>query len=181
MSHSALGIAETIQSASIKRHPSPRHDINPSTAASEKVPYEEADPSDAASITSDILDQPALRPVARRRDLPPLPDLRFEQSYLASLRCAETWQRVAWITIRDQVGFPRTHIHTIMLAESNNVSTIVGPSTLDPRYVLDTRPRRMAVLESQCTISRKYARHTPTTMVVFSEQLAYSSPATKVG
>lgn len=111
MSHSALGIAETIQSASIKRHPSPRHDINPSTAASEKVPYEEADPSDAASITSDILDQPVLRPVARRRDLPPLPDLRFEQSYLASLRGADTWQRVAWITVRDQVGFP--HIHTL--------------------------------------------------------------------
>ncbi|RAO70873.1 uncharacterized protein BHQ10_006885 [Talaromyces amestolkiae] len=106
MSHSALGIAETIQSASIKRHPSPRHDINPSTAASEKVPYEEADPSDAASITSDILDQPVLRPVARRRDLPPLPDLRFEQSYLASLRGADTWQRVAWITVRDQVLLP---------------------------------------------------------------------------
>lgn len=105
MSRSALGIAETIQSASIKRHPSPRHDINPSTAASEKVPYEAADPSDAASISSDILNQPPLRPVARRRDLPPLPDLRFEQSYLASLRGAETWQRVAWITVRDQVGF----------------------------------------------------------------------------
>lgn len=105
MSHSALGIAEAIQGASIKRHPSPRHDINPATAASEKVPYEEVDPSDTASIASDILDRPALRPVARRRDLPPLPDLRFEQSYLASLRGAETWQRIAWITVRDQVGF----------------------------------------------------------------------------
>jgi hypothetical protein len=108
MSHSALGIAETIQSASIKRHPSPRHDINPATAASEKAPYEEFDPSDTASIASDVLDRPALRPAARRRDLPPLPDLRFEQSYLASLRGAETWQRIAWITFRDQVGFSKS-------------------------------------------------------------------------
>lgn len=108
MSHSALGIAETIQTASIKRHPSPRHDINPATAASEKAPYEEVDPSDTASIASDILDRPSLRPVARRRDLPPLPDLRFEQSYLASLRGAETWQRIAWITFRDQVGFSKS-------------------------------------------------------------------------
>ncbi|EED13015.1 conserved hypothetical protein [Talaromyces stipitatus ATCC 10500] len=107
MSHAALGIAETIQTASIKRHPSPRHDINPSTAASEKLPYEDADHSDTASIATDILDRPAaLRPAARRRDLPPLPDLRFEQSYLASIRGAETWQRVTWITIRDQVFLP---------------------------------------------------------------------------
>lgn len=110
MSHSALGIAEMLQGASIKRHPSPRHDINPSTAASEKVLYEQvADPDhepsevDTASIATDIIDRPALRPIPRRRDLPPLPDLRFEQSYLASIRDAETWQRVAWITIRDQV------------------------------------------------------------------------------
>ena len=104
MSHAPLGIAEAIQGASIKRHPSPRHDINPATAASEKVPYEEVDPSETASISSDILDRPILRPVPRRRDLPPLPDLRFEQSYLASLRGAETWQRIAWITVRDQVN-----------------------------------------------------------------------------
>lgn len=102
MSHSALGIAETIQTASIKRHPSPRHDINPATAASEKIPYD-VDPSDTASIPSDIVDRPALRPAPRRTNLPPLPDLRFEQSYLASLKGAETWQSVAWITARDQV------------------------------------------------------------------------------
>lgn len=119
MSHSALGIAETIQSASIKRHPSPRHDINPSTAASEKVPYEQADPSETASISSDILDRPPLRPVARRRDLPPLPDLRFEQSYLASLKGAETWQRIAWITVRDQVGLLYT---TFCLPNSNEMT-----------------------------------------------------------
>jgi Autophagy receptor ATG43 len=102
MSHSALGIAETLQGASLKRHPSPAHDINPATAASDKELYEVAH-SDTASIPSDIVDRPALRPVPRRPNLPPLPDLRFEQSYLASLKGAETWQRIAWITIRDQV------------------------------------------------------------------------------
>jgi hypothetical protein len=47
-----------------------------------------------------------VRSVPRRQTLPPLPDLRFEQSYLASIRGADTWGRVAWITIRDQVLLP---------------------------------------------------------------------------
>jgi hypothetical protein len=60
--------------------------------------------SEADSIPSDIVDPSRMvRPVPRRHTLPPLPDLRFEQSYLASLRGADTWGRVAWITIRDQV------------------------------------------------------------------------------
>jgi hypothetical protein len=103
MSNPALGIAETIQTASIKRHPSPTHDINPATAASKKEPVEPI-PSDTASISSDIVDpRHSLRPAPRRAQLPPLPDLRFEQSYLASLNGAETWGRIAWITTRDQV------------------------------------------------------------------------------
>jgi hypothetical protein len=104
MADPALELAETIQTASIKRHPSPRHDINPATAASEKRPVERRAPSEADSIPSDIVDPSRMiRPVSRRHTLPPLPDLRFEQSYLASLRGADTWGRVAWITIRDQV------------------------------------------------------------------------------
>ncbi|KAG9381372.1 DUF1770-domain-containing protein [Pyrenophora tritici-repentis] len=35
--------------------------------------------------------------------MPPLPDLRFEQSYLKSIEQAEGWQGVLWITLRDQV------------------------------------------------------------------------------
>lgn len=109
MSNPSLGIAEKIQSASIKRNPSPTPDVNPSTAAPRKEPVEpepepEPEPSDTASIPSDIVDPSrVVRPAARRPHLPPLPDLRFEQSYLASLEGAESWQRIAWITVRDQV------------------------------------------------------------------------------
>lgn len=105
--HPALGIAETIQTASLKRHPSPAHDINPATAASRKEPYEVAhsEGDETASIPSDIVDPSrVIRPIPRRaNNLPPLPDLRFEQSYLASLKNAESWRGVAWITLRDQV------------------------------------------------------------------------------
>ncbi|KAH3234074.1 hypothetical protein KXV30_000400 [Aspergillus fumigatus] len=107
MTDPALELAETIQTASIKRDPSPRHDINPPTAASEKRPVARRSSSEVDSIPSDIVDPSRMvRPVSRRHTLPPLPDLRFEQSYLASLRGADTWGRVAWITIRDQVLLP---------------------------------------------------------------------------
>jgi hypothetical protein len=60
--------------------------------------------SETASIASDIVHPSrVLRPVHRRQNLPPLPDLRFEQSYLASIKDADSWGRVAWITTRDQV------------------------------------------------------------------------------
>jgi hypothetical protein len=108
MADPAIQVAETIQTASINRAPSAQRDINPPTAAStteKKAVPVELTPSDADSIPSDLVDQHhrVLRPVARRHTLPPLPDLRFEQSYLASIRGADTWGRVAWITIRDQV------------------------------------------------------------------------------
>jgi hypothetical protein len=118
-----LQIAETIQTASIKRHPDPAHDLNPSTAASQKTPVElshhhttddlpELDvfDDDDNSIDVDIgedeeedIPYDVIRPVQRRKSLPPLPDLRFEQSYLASIAGAETWWKVAYITMRDQV------------------------------------------------------------------------------
>ncbi|KAJ5148802.1 hypothetical protein N7448_000380 [Penicillium atrosanguineum] len=56
MADHTLDIPELLQSASIKRHPDPAHDINPSTAASEKQPVVAAPVSDAASIASDIVD-----------------------------------------------------------------------------------------------------------------------------
>jgi hypothetical protein len=110
-----LEIGETLQSLSINRNPSTTHDINPSTAASEKVPVRvEETTLDAESYSSsldgsDIEEEDEeysysiIRPARRRQSLPPLPDLRFEQSYLASIAGAETYQMVAYITIRDQV------------------------------------------------------------------------------
>ncbi|KAI9837493.1 MAG: hypothetical protein M1819_007141 [Sarea resinae] len=42
----------------------------------------------------------------RRPGLPPLPDLRFEQSYLKSIEAANGWGAVGYITMRDQVFLP---------------------------------------------------------------------------
>ncbi|KAM7215814.1 Fungal protein of unknown function (DUF1770) domain containing protein [Rhypophila decipiens] len=42
----------------------------------------------------------------RGRHLPPLPDLRYEQSYLHSIREADTWWKIGLITARDQVMMP---------------------------------------------------------------------------
>lgn len=97
-----MNIASTIQSASLNRHPSPAHDLNPSTAASFKQPV-----SPTISISSDDNSIPysTLKPVPRSSNLPPLPDLRFEQSYLASLHDVESWKGVLWVTGRDQVSW----------------------------------------------------------------------------
>ena len=56
--------------------------------------------SDAAE---DEIPLSVLRPAPRHNTMPPLPDLRFEQSYLKSIEKAESWKGVAWITFRDQV------------------------------------------------------------------------------
>jgi hypothetical protein len=116
-----LTIAETIQTASINRAPSPTHDLNPSTAASEKQPvfvsphaspsassvdkyaYDEGDGIDEDEDEDEDIPYNVIRPIPRRASFPPLPDLRFEQSYLASIAAADTKWKVAYITIRDQV------------------------------------------------------------------------------
>jgi hypothetical protein len=107
-----LQIAETIQTAHINRHPSPEHDINPSTAASRKEPvtlekHTPLFPDDGIDEDEDEDEEDVpysvLRPKARRAHLPPIPDLRYEQSYLHSIRSADTWWRVVLITARDQV------------------------------------------------------------------------------
>ena len=110
MSNPAVEIASTIQSASIKRHPSPAHDVNPSTSASTKKPVEPVSPTSVSSENS--IPESALKPAPRRANLPPLPDLRFEQSYLASIKSAETWWAIAWITGRDHVP-KRNAIHRV--------------------------------------------------------------------
>jgi len=116
-----LQIAETVQTAHINRHPSPAHDLNPSTAASRKEPVVLEEKKKQARQVSRFPDEgiygdeeeeedeenvpfSILRPKPRRTHLPPIPDLRYEQSYLHSIRNADTWWKVAWITTRDQVG-----------------------------------------------------------------------------
>lgn len=101
-------VAETIQTAHIEHNPDPAHDLAPPTAADEKVPLSAsivpAADDDVASIDHDE-DVPisVLRPAPRTNKLPPMPDLRFEQSYLNSIASADTWWKVLLITTRDQV------------------------------------------------------------------------------
>ena len=103
MSSIPANLTSTLQSASINHHPSPLHDLNPSTTASQKRPVS---PTASISSSANSIPYSVLKPIPRRSNLPPLPDLRFEQSYLASLEGAETWWRIAWITARDQLVLP---------------------------------------------------------------------------
>ncbi|KAJ4288372.1 hypothetical protein N0V90_011606 [Kalmusia sp. IMI 367209] len=107
-SNATSEIASLIQSAHIKRNPSPRHDLNPSTTASEKLPvhlrsHPDPDASDVSEVGEDEVPLSVLRPVPRRNAMPPLPDLRFEQSYLKSIEHAESWKGVLWITVKDNI------------------------------------------------------------------------------
>lgn len=60
-------------------------------------------PSNQESLPSSIVDPTRFVQSPARRQFPPLPDLRFEQTYLASLKGAETWGQIVWITIRNHV------------------------------------------------------------------------------
>lgn len=108
----AIQAAETIQTAHINRHPDPEHDRAPSTAMDSKHPVDLAasPPDDILSDIDDADDDEIpfsiLRPTPRRPQMPPLPDMRFEQSYLASIKDCAGWQSVAYITARDQVLMP---------------------------------------------------------------------------
>lgn len=104
MSDLPIEIAETIQTAHIDRHPDPLRDNAPETAADKReivVPKREYD--DIESDDDDDVPYSVLRPLPPKQKLPPLPDLRFEQSYLNSIANADTWWKVALITARDQV------------------------------------------------------------------------------
>ena len=101
--HGVAEVASTLQSISINRHPDPKRDINPSTAASKHEPVNIGSSPIASDVEEDDLPNSILRPPPRKRSLPPLPDLRFEQSYLKSIEHAEGWGAVAYITVRDQV------------------------------------------------------------------------------
>jgi len=105
----ASEIASAIQSVSINRAPSPNHDLNPSTTASKKEPAIISSPTRSLSSASDeSIQSDIIRPRPRNKSFPPIPDFRFEQSYLASIKDADTNWRVAYITIRDQVLLPLT-------------------------------------------------------------------------
>jgi len=83
--------------------------MNPSTAASEKEPVRlERRPSDdmMSDIEEDEVPISLLRPMPRKPQMPPLPDLRFEQSYLSSIKDAKDWKVVTYITMRDQILMP---------------------------------------------------------------------------
>ncbi|KAF4124141.1 Fungal protein of unknown function (DUF1770) [Geosmithia morbida] len=103
-------VAETIQTAHIAHNPDPAHDLAPATAADEKVPVSLSHEDDDVDSIDHEEDVPysVLKPAPRSTKLPPMPDLRFEQSYLNSIASANTWWKVALITARDQVLMPLT-------------------------------------------------------------------------
>jgi hypothetical protein len=105
-----LKIGETIQTASINRSSSPAYNVNispgPRATTSDSSPGKyEYDRIDGVEEEEEEEDIPysVIRPMPRRASFPPLPDLRFEQSYLASIASADTKWKIAYITIRDQV------------------------------------------------------------------------------
>ncbi|PHH73055.1 hypothetical protein CDD80_4080 [Ophiocordyceps camponoti-rufipedis] len=95
-------LAATVQAGHINTHPDPQLDLAPSTAAEKKQAYKAHDEIDIDD-QGDEISCSVLRPTPRRRSFPPLPDLRFEQSYLHSIANADTWWKVMLITVRDQV------------------------------------------------------------------------------
>lgn len=105
-------VAATVQAGHIRTHPDPRLDIAPSTAAEGKRPVtlqadnelrRDGDADDDDQDDQDDIPYSVLRPMPCKRTLPPLPDLRFEQSYLHSISNADAWWKVLLITARDQV------------------------------------------------------------------------------
>ncbi|PNY24808.1 Uncharacterized protein TCAP_05263 [Tolypocladium capitatum] len=116
MSSIPAELASTIQAGHIRTDPEPKLDIAPSTAADKKqtVTLESprfSDGDDALDDDDDDDDDEdipysVLRPAPRNHNLPPLPDLRFEQSYLHSISNADTWWKVLLITTRDQIMMP---------------------------------------------------------------------------
>ena len=124
MANTANELASTIQAASIKRHPDPEYDVEPSTSASLKEPVRignvlpirrssatSSDPSSYDPLASHLNDEipiSVLKPAQRTHNLPPLPDLRFEQSYLARIKHCESPWSIARITFLDHFVMPLT-------------------------------------------------------------------------
>jgi len=94
MSSLATQAAETFQTAHLRRNPDPHHDINPSKRSPASLGVDSDSEDDD---TTYAIQKPQTKP------FPPIPDLRFEQSYLHSISKAETWWEVLFITVKDQV------------------------------------------------------------------------------
>lgn len=111
MSSVPTELAGTIQAGHINHHPDPKQDLAPATAADKKETVTMESAKELLEELSDEDDEDddipysVLRPVKRAQNMPPLPDLRFEQSYLNSIAAADKWWKVALITSRDQVRF----------------------------------------------------------------------------
>jgi hypothetical protein len=142
----AIQMAETLQTAHMNNAPSVEHDINPSTAASHKEPVSlrrEASTGDVDSdVDEDEIPVSLLRTTPRKPQMPPLPDLRFEQSYLASIKDAKDWKVVTYITMRDQVCDDPNDNGTLA-----NLHATSGDYAPRSRSSMDSHRIGMAVLE----------------------------------
>jgi hypothetical protein len=80
----------------------------------------------------------------RSKQFPPLPDLRFEQSYLASIRDASSWHMVAYITFRDQLFMPLTQglLWTLLVAGWKNWNTVHNTTSNFSGSTIGARLRR---------------------------------------
>lgn len=121
-SNAVFELASTLQSAHINHDPDPTYDLNPSTAASKTSPVRfrshrkpSATSSDPDSLTpSDEIPLSVLEAPPRKTNLPPLPDLRFEQSYLARIAPYShpenggppQYFMIAWLTVFDHFILP---------------------------------------------------------------------------
>lgn len=164
-------LAATIQAASIEHHPDPALDTNPPTAAERRQPvtlehvkHEHDDGIDEEDEEEEDIPYSVLRPAPRHSHLPPLPDLRFEQSYLRSISKADTWWKVALITTRDQACICR--VSKLLVA-----NTVPDHHALDPGLSVQPLPLWLATLEQKCSIARQHIRCASKTLVVGSQQL----------
>jgi len=136
-------LAATVQAASIEHNPDPALDTNPSTAAERRQPVTlEHDHGIDDDDDEEDIPYSVLRPAPRHSNLPPLPDLRFEQSYLRSISKADTWWKVALITTRDQV-----YISIEYSSYSHFLTRSADLDALDTGSSVQFIPLRLATLE----------------------------------
>ena len=130
----------------IRRRPDPSRDINPPAASSRRVPASLGYDSDDEGPFS-VRKRPA-------KQFPPIPDLRFEQSYLQSISKAETWWQVAFITVKDQVG-QRPALHRGRYRLLMHLLGRVPPAT---GVFVEHHTLRMAGMEPECEGTWQYRR-----------------------
>lgn len=162
----AIQAAETLQTAHIIGKPSLEHDRAPSTAADAKKPVRldhSPDADNVSAVDEDEIPVSIVKPEPRRPQMPPLPDLRFEQSYLASIKDAPSWHAIAYITVRDQVrnaSPSATTLHPLTTCSAP------GPNATSTRRSMDAHRRRVAPLERWSQVQRPQCRFKDQTMVV---------------